>query len=136
MAFVVCEPCIRCKYTDCADTCPVDCFYEGASMMVIHPDECIDCAACVPACPVDAIRDEADLRRKQRWYKELNAVYSGAKPASEADTERWPEPAIEGLKDLKPWPRRTETGSPLPDAEQFETLSKKAHLFDPAPAAR
>ena len=55
MAFVVAEPCINCKYTDCVAVCPVDCFYEGKNFLVIHPDECIDCGACVPACPVEAI---------------------------------------------------------------------------------
>jgi len=55
MTYVVTEACIRCKFNDCVAICPVDCFYEGESMLVIHPDECIDCGACVPACPTDAI---------------------------------------------------------------------------------
>jgi len=58
MAFVVTEACIRCKYTDCVEVCPVDCFYEGENMLVIHPDECIDCGDCVPECPVDAIHSD------------------------------------------------------------------------------
>ena len=56
MTYVVTEKCIRCKYLDCVEVCPVDCFYEGENMLVIHPDECIDCGVCEPECPVDAIR--------------------------------------------------------------------------------
>lgn len=55
MAFVVTEACIRCKYTDCVEVCPVDCFYEGETMLVINPDECIDCGVCEPECPAEAI---------------------------------------------------------------------------------
>ena len=55
MTYVVTEGCIACKYTDCVEVCPVDCFYEGENMLVIHPDECIDCGVCEPECPVDAI---------------------------------------------------------------------------------
>ena len=55
MTFVITESCIKCKYTDCVEVCPVDCFYEGPNFLAIHPDECIDCALCVPECPVDAI---------------------------------------------------------------------------------
>ena len=58
MAFVVTETCIKCKYTDCVEVCPVDCFYEGPDFLVIHPDECIDCALCEPECPIDAILSE------------------------------------------------------------------------------
>ena len=61
MAHVVAEPCFDCKYTDCVVVCPVDCFYEGAQMLYIHPDECIDCEACVPECPVEAIFHEDNL---------------------------------------------------------------------------
>ena len=60
MTFVVNESCIRCKIMDCVDVCPVDCFYEGENMLVIHPDECIDCGVCVPECPVDAIRPDTE----------------------------------------------------------------------------
>ena len=56
MTFVVTDNCIKCKYTDCVEVCPVDCFYEGPNFLVIHPDECIDCALCEPECPADAIR--------------------------------------------------------------------------------
>jgi ferredoxin len=58
MTYVVNDNCIKCKYTDCVEVCPVDCFYEGANMLVIHPDECIDCGVCEPECPVDAIKPD------------------------------------------------------------------------------
>ena len=61
MAYVVAEPCIKCKYTDCVEVCPVDCFYEGPNFLVIHPDECIDCGACEPDCPTKAIFPEESL---------------------------------------------------------------------------
>ena len=73
MAFVVAEPCVNCKYTDCVDVCPVDCFYEGENFLVIHPDECIDCGACAPECPADAIFDEDELPEEWEEYKDLNA---------------------------------------------------------------
>ena len=56
MTYIVNDNCIKCKYTDCVEVCPVDCFYEGENMLVIHPDECIDCGVCEPECPVDAIK--------------------------------------------------------------------------------
>ena len=64
MTYLVTEKCIRCKYTDCVEVCPVDCFYEGPNMLVIHPDECIDCGLCEPECPVNAIYVEDDLPKK------------------------------------------------------------------------
>ena len=60
MTYIVNENCIKCKYTDCEEVCPVDCFYEGENMLVIHPDECIDCGVCEPECPVDAIQADTD----------------------------------------------------------------------------
>lgn len=60
MTYVVTDECVKCKYTDCVEICPVDCFYEGEHMLVIHPDECIDCGVCVPECPIDAIKPEAE----------------------------------------------------------------------------
>ena len=60
MTYVVNDNCIKCKYTDCVEVCPVDCFYEGANMLVIHPDECIDCGVCEPECPVDAIKPDTE----------------------------------------------------------------------------
>lgn len=71
MTFVVTESCIKCKHTDCVSVCPVDCFYEGENMLVIDPDECIDCALCEPECPVDAIR--ADTVPGVEPWLELNA---------------------------------------------------------------
>ena len=73
MAHVVAEPCFDCKYTDCVVVCPVDCFYEGAQMLYIHPEECIDCEACVPECPVEAIFAEDDVPPEQRDWIPLNA---------------------------------------------------------------
>lgn len=73
MTHVVTEACIRCRYTDCVEVCPVDCFYGGPNMLVIHPDECIDCGLCVPECPVNAIYAEDDLPDKQEIFKALNA---------------------------------------------------------------
>ena len=60
MTYVVTEVCIKCKYMDCVEVCPVDCFYEGENMLVIHPDECIDCGVCEPECPVDAIKPDTE----------------------------------------------------------------------------
>ena len=76
MTFVVTESCIKCKYTDCAEVCPVDCFHEGPNMLVIDPEECIDCTLCEPECPVDAIYDEDELPEGQEKFLELNAELS------------------------------------------------------------
>ncbi|MCY4325253.1 MAG: ferredoxin family protein [Betaproteobacteria bacterium] len=73
MTYVVGEQCIRCKYTDCVEVCPVDCFHEGPNMLVINPEECIDCSLCVPECPVDAIYAEDDLPADQARYLEINS---------------------------------------------------------------
>ncbi len=73
MTYVVCEPCFGCKYTDCVVVCPVECFYEGDKVLYIHPDECIDCNACVPECPVEAIFEEGDVPDEWKDYIELNA---------------------------------------------------------------
>lgn len=73
MTHVVAEPCFDCKYTDCVVVCPVDCFYQDAQLLYIHPDECIDCEACVPECPVDAIFHEDDLPEQWKDYAALNA---------------------------------------------------------------
>ena len=72
MTFVVGENCIKCKHTDCVEVCPVDCFYEGPNMLVINPDECIDCALCEPECPVDAIYADDELPEDQSEFLELN----------------------------------------------------------------
>ncbi len=71
MTYVVTENCIKCKYTDCVEVCPVDCFYEGENMLVIHPDECIDCGVCEPECPAEAIKPDTEPGLEQ-WLK-LNA---------------------------------------------------------------
>lgn len=76
MAYVVTEQCIRCKYTDCVEPCPVDCFYEGPNMLVIHPHECIDCGLCVPECPVDAIMHEDEVPDDQQDFVDLNEEMS------------------------------------------------------------
>src|SRR6202011_6043636 len=74
LTFVVNDSCIRCKIMDCVDVCPVDCFYEGENMLVIHPDECIDCGVCVPECPVDAIKPDTEPGL-EKWLS-LNAEYA------------------------------------------------------------
>ena len=73
MAFVVTEPCVGCKYTDCVVVCPCDCFHEGEEMLYIDPEQCIDCAACAPECPVEAIFAEAAVPTAWRHYVALNA---------------------------------------------------------------
>jgi ferredoxin len=95
MTFVVAEQCIKCKHTDCVEVCPVDCFYEGPNMLVIHPDECIDCALCEPECPVDAIFSEDELPESEAVFLELNAELAEIWPnitemkESPADAESW-----------------------------------------------
>ena len=74
MTFVVTDNCIKCKYMDCIEVCPVDCFYEGENMLVIHPDECIDCGVCEPECPADAI--SADTEPGLESWLKLNAEYA------------------------------------------------------------
>jgi len=95
MTYVVTENCIKCKYTDCVEVCPVDCFHEGPNFLVINPDECIDCTLCVPECPVDAIYAEDDLPENQEKFIALNAelwplwpTISEMKPAP-ADAKEW-----------------------------------------------
>lgn len=73
MTYVVTESCIKCKFTDCVDVCPVDCFHEGANMLVIDPEECIDCTLCVAECPAEAIFAEDDVPDGQRGFIALNA---------------------------------------------------------------
>ena len=78
MTHIVTESCIRCKYSDCVDVCPVDCFREGPNMLVIDPDECIDCAVCIPECPVNAIYAEEDTPADQMNFIKLNVELSVA----------------------------------------------------------
>jgi ferredoxin len=99
MAYVVTESCIKCKYTDCVAVCPVDCFHEGENMLVIDPGECIDCGACVPECPVEAIYALDDVPADQQDYTELNKKYSPLWPMIK--TQREPMASAEEYKDKK-----------------------------------
>ncbi|MBP6344695.1 MAG: ferredoxin FdxA [Neisseriaceae bacterium] len=101
MAFVVTDNCIQCKYTDCVDVCPVDCFYEGPNFLVINPDECIDCAMCEPECPAKAIFDEQDLPENLHHFLALNAEL--------AET----------------WPNIDQSKAPLPDAAEWDGVPNK-----------
>lgn len=105
MAYVVTEACIACKYADCVPTCPVDAFREGPNMLVIDPDECIDCQACEPACPVNAIFIESDLPADQLSFTALNARLA------------------------KKWPAIVSAKPALPDAEQMRTVKNKRSLL-------
>ena len=96
MTFVVTENCIKCKYTDCVEVCPVDCFHEGPNFLVIDPDECIDCSLCEPECPANAIFAEDDLPDEQQHFLEMNAELS------------------------RGWPVITEKKDPPPDAEEWD----------------
>lgn len=95
MTFVVTENCIKCKFTDCVDVCPVDCFHEGPNFLVIDPDECIDCTLCEPECPANAIYSEDEVPEDQVEFIALNAKLAKVwpsitevKPAAE-DAESW-----------------------------------------------
>jgi len=106
MTYVVTDNCINCKYTDCVDVCPVECFHEGPNFLVIDADECIDCDLCVPECPVDAIFAEDDLPEDMVNFIELNAelakiwpVINQVKPAPD-DAKEW-EGVPDKLKHLK-----------------------------------
>lgn len=93
MTYIVTENCIKCKYMDCVEVCPVDCFYEGENMLVIHPDECIDCGVCEPECPAEAILP--DTEDGQEEWLEINVKYSAewpnitAKGESPGDADDW-----------------------------------------------
>ena len=86
MTYIVNDNCIKCKLTDCVDVCPVDCFYEGKNMLVIKPDECIDCGVCEPECPVDAIK--ADTEEDSEEWLEVNKKYSEIWPNIDTSKER------------------------------------------------
>lgn len=81
MAHIVTEPCIKCRYTDCVAVCPVDCFHEDAEMLVIDPDVCIDCGACIPECPVQAIYAESDVPEKWKSFTQLNKEKAAGLPS-------------------------------------------------------
>ena len=86
MTYVVNEACIKCKYMDCVEVCPVDCFYEGENMLVIHPDECIDCGVCEPECPAEAILPDT-TPGAEKWV-EMNREYSEQWPLTAAPLSR------------------------------------------------
>ena len=97
MTYVVTEACIKCKFTDCVEVCPVDCFYEGDNMLVINPDECIDCGVCEPECPAEAIRP--DMESEAEKWAELNREFSAQWPNL---TKKRPAPAdADSFKDVK-----------------------------------
>ncbi len=98
MTYVVNEACIKCKLMDCVEVCPVDCFYEGENMLVIHPDECIDCGVCEPECPVEAILPDTD--EASEAFVELNAEYC----------ETWPNITVKGEAPEDEAEYRTVTG--------------------------
>jgi len=112
MTFVVKDSCIKCKYMDCVEVCPVDCFYEGPNFLVIHPDECIDCALCEPECPVNAIVSEDELPEDQKVFlglnKDLSAIWPNitTKKEAPADAADWDnvKNKLEHLE--KEWPKK------------------------------
>ncbi|HFL8794996.1 MAG TPA: ferredoxin FdxA [Candidatus Azosocius sp. HAIN] len=106
MTFVVTEKCIRCRYTDCVEVCPVDCFHEGSNFLVINPDECIDCSLCEPECPVEAIYSDDDLPSDQQIFLDINAELS------------------------KKWPKISETKGCLFDAEKWENVLSKIEYLE------
>ncbi|MGH7067867.1 MAG: ferredoxin FdxA [Acetobacteraceae bacterium] len=107
MTYVVTENCIRCKFMDCVEVCPVDCFYAGENMLVIHPDECIDCGVCEPECPAEAIVPDTDARAPA-WL-ELNRTYAGV------------------------WPNMTHKEEPPADADAWKDVADKRSLFSAEP---
>jgi ferredoxin len=111
MTFVVTESCIRCKYMDCVEVCPVDCFYAGENMLVINPDECIDCGVCEPECPAEAIVPDSD-GQAEKWLA-LNREYS------------------------EKWPNMSRKGTPPADADQWKGVANKfAEHFSAAPSSK
>ena len=108
MTFVVTEPCIQCKYTDCVDVCPMDCFLEGPNFLVINPDECIDCSMCVAECPVDAIVGEREIAADQVHFVELNARLA-----------KHPQ-----------WKPITRSKAPHEESERWNAVSRKLHLLE------
>lgn len=107
MTHVVTESCVRCKYTDCVDVCPVDCFREGPNFLTIDPDECIDCAVCVAECPVNAIYAEEDVPADQQKWIAINVELEQAG-----------------------WPSITKTKQPLPDADDWKDVKDKEQYLD------
>ena len=101
MAYVVAEPCIKCKFTDCVAVCPVDCFYEGKNFLVISPDECIDCGACEPECPVSAIFEEDELPEKWQDYIDINARLAEAWSDANITEQQEPMSGNEQWRDVE-----------------------------------
>lgn len=99
MAYVVTQHCVDCKYTDCVSVCPVDAFHEGERMVYINPDTCVNCDACVPACPVEAIFSEETLPAKFQAYLKLNAEGAAAHPV--LNLKKDPLPSKKSLEELK-----------------------------------
>ena len=106
MTHVVTESCIKCRYTDCVDVCPVDCFREGPNFLSIDPDECIDCAVCIPECPVNAIFAEEDVPDDQKQFIEMNVELS------------------------KGWPSITRMKPHFTDADEWKDVKEKIHLLE------
>lgn len=106
MTYIVSESCIRCKYTDCVDVCPVDCFKAGPNFLVIDPTECIDCGVCVPECPVSAIYAEEDLPGDQMEFVKINSDLA------------------------KIWPTITKRIPALSDADEWSTVLPKIQHLD------
>jgi len=106
MTYVVIDNCIRCKYTDCVEVCPVDCFHEGPNILVIDPEECIDCTLCEPECPAEAIVAEDDIPAGQEQFLELNAELA------------------------KIWPVITEKKDAPPDAEKWDGVPDKLQYLE------
>jgi ferredoxin len=106
MTFIVGDNCIKCKHTDCVEVCPVDCFYEGRNFLVIHPDECIDCALCEPECPVDAIFAEDEVPEGQEIFAALNSE----------------------LAEI--WPNITEEKESPPDADEWNGVENKLQYLE------
>lgn len=135
MAYVVADPCVKCKYTDCVAVCPVDCFYEGKNSLAINPDECIDCGACEPECPTTAIFEESELPTKWALYKDINAIVTGAKDAGDVESEAWPENLQGGLAGLAHWPSITAQKKKLDGADEAakEDMKVTQLLLEPEP---
>jgi len=109
MTYVVTEACIKCKYTDCVEVCPVDCFYEGENTLVINPDECIDCGVCEPECPAEAILP--DTEDGLEAMLELNTKYSEI------------------------WPNITAKKDPMEDADEWKGKEGKMEYFSEKPGS-
>ena len=90
MTYVVTDSCIKCKLTDCVEVCPVDCFHEGPNMLVIDPEECIDCTLCEPECPVEAIYEGDDIPEDQEHWIEINAQKAAELPVIEEQMDPLP----------------------------------------------